>query len=395
MKLTNTFFLCLLLATSSLPASAATVTASSTSSATSSGLPAALTPPPFFSQSHVLIPPYIQQPQAPKYDIVLINALNPVTNSVSDATAINNLGEVTGSSTGPIQPCAFGTCYTLKTFFWRNNQTQVVPSPDPTDLTVSPLDMNDSQEIVGFSIADFVPNAYFKAFSSKNGVTTKLPHLNSTPTKPGSIAMGINNLGKIVGMSADSLKNMQPVIWANGAVQSLGTLPGDNTGSALSINNSNVAVGWSGNGTTTRAVKWDQNGNIVDISDPQMINSVATGINDNGMIMGEAYFVGAPTQRRAIMWDSNGQYVYLTKDAAGETMDINNHGQIVGTVATTSGKYTAYIWENGKSHDLNYLIPANSGWYLSRAASINDRGQIAGFGFYNGTNRAFVLTPKP
>jgi len=43
--------------------------------------------------------------------------------------------------------------------------------------------------------------------------------------------------------------------------------------------------------------------------------------------------------------------------------------------------------------DLNSLIPANSGWTLINANSINNVGQITGYGSRNGHNHAFVLTP--
>ena len=44
--------------------------------------------------------------------------------------------------------------------------------------------------------------------------------------------------------------------------------------------------------------------------------------------------------------------------------------------------------------DLNELIPANSPLFLMEALSINDRGQIAGFGqLSNGEQLGFLLTP--
>jgi hypothetical protein len=44
-------------------------------------------------------------------------------------------------------------------------------------------------------------------------------------------------------------------------------------------------------------------------------------------------------------------------------------------------------------HNLNELIPADSGWLLTTARSINEKGQITGLGLLNGEFHAFVLTP--
>ena len=39
--------------------------------------------------------------------------------------------------------------------------------------------------------------------------------------------------------------------------------------------------------------------------------------------------------------------------------------------------------------DLNGLIPANSGWFLSTANAINNAGQVTGQGTINGESHAF------
>jgi probable HAF family extracellular repeat protein len=43
--------------------------------------------------------------------------------------------------------------------------------------------------------------------------------------------------------------------------------------------------------------------------------------------------------------------------------------------------------------DLNTLIPAGSPWYLLQALSINDAGEIAGYGTINGETHAFLAKP--
>ena len=60
---------------------------------------------------------------------------------------------------------------------------------------------------------------------------------------------------------------------------------------------------------------------------------------------------------------------------------INSSGQIVGGSRVNSTTVHAFLWENGGPMvDLNSLIPPGSGLTLTEAWSINDRGEIAGWG---------------
>jgi probable HAF family extracellular repeat protein len=74
---------------------------------------------------------------------------------------------------------------------------------------------------------------------------------------------------------------------------------------------------------------------------------------------------------------------------------INNRGQVVGSAETGAVEeygeieYHAFIWERGRLTDLNKLIPRASGWTLLSAISINDHGQIVGYG----NKGCFLLTP--
>ena len=57
--------------------------------------------------------------------------------------------------------------------------------------------------------------------------------------------------------------------------------------------------------------------------------------------------------------------------------------------------YHPYVFSGGTMYDLTTLLPpaAAANWVLSGADAINDSGQIAGWGKYNGAGVGFLLTP--
>jgi hypothetical protein len=74
---------------------------------------------------------------------------------------------------------------------------------------------------------------------------------------------------------------------------------------------------------------------------------------------------------------------------------INERGEIVGfSVDGTTFNSRALIWQGNVPLDLNTLIPADSGWYLQSALSINDAGEIVGYGVINGNVHAFLAIPR-
>jgi len=74
---------------------------------------------------------------------------------------------------------------------------------------------------------------------------------------------------------------------------------------------------------------------------------------------------------------------------------INSRSQVVGASFTSDFSVVdAFLWENGSLADLNSLVSPPSDLHLNVASDINDRGEIAGFGFLlDGEERAFLLIP--
>ena len=85
---------------------------------------------------------------------------------------------------------------------------------------------------------------------------------------------------------------------------------------------------------------------------------------------------------------------------SGTARDINIFGEIVGFAPkAVGGTYAFFKAPSGIQQDLNTLttFPPGSGWQLSEAHAINDRGWIAGIGsrLVNGVRvtKGFVLLP--
>lgn len=123
--------------------------------------------------------------------------------------------------------------------------------------------------------------------------------------------------------------------------------------------------------------------------------SEAFAINAAGVVVGRSTIAGG--QQRAFRWrgvmEELGTVAGLPFSRAN---GINSAGIIVGTASQFQGfSGRASVWRNGRITDLNSVIPSGSGWLLTSAEGINDRGQIVGFGTVQGQTRAFLLTPYP
>jgi probable HAF family extracellular repeat protein len=190
------------------------------------------------------------------------------------ARGVNNAGDVVGSAALPSDAG-------VRAFLYRTS-----PMHDLGTLGghSEAHHVNDSGTIVGYSeISLALPARHPHAFLYSNGTMTDL-----TPTiYPAccSWAWGINNAGKVVGMSLD-----RAFLHTNGSMIDLGTLAGGQT-VALSINDHDQIVGYSALGYNYFHAFLYRNGLMVDLNDhvpdsPGWDLNFATSINDAGQIVG-------------------------------------------------------------------------------------------------------------
>jgi probable HAF family extracellular repeat protein len=211
-----------------------------------------------------------------------------------------------------------------------------------------------------------------------------------------SFAYGINDSGQVVG-NADSSSNENAFLYSGGTMQSL-TTPADFS-YATGINNSGQIVGGASNSSGNVFAFFYSGGTmqILGALPDYTYGSNATGINDSGQIVGWAY-AGAGDFARAFLYSNGtmqdlgtfGHYTY-----GSTATGINDSGQIVGWAYDNTGA-RAFLFNDGSMQDLNSMLLPNTGWTLTEANAINDKGQICGQGINpSGQTDAFLLTPTP
>jgi probable HAF family extracellular repeat protein len=243
-------------------------------------------------------------------------------------------------------------------------------------------------------------------------------------------AVALNERGQIVINCYRGSDTRRAFLWQNGKLIELGTLPGDRNSEAVAINDSGQVAGNSDSGSImigvhgdtfvrTHAFVW-QRGKLAALAapSPRWKWSEATGLNENGQVIGVYSSQQAPFDTHAILWTrgritnlgagdrlyersstaaindrgeavgylerpyADGSFAILwragaklkigpppKRDARGGTGNafaINNRGEVLG--ATGFGGSGAFLWTNGKTVTLRGL----------NVASINDRGQIVG-----------------
>ena len=177
------------------------------------------------------------------------------------------------------------------------------------------------------------------------------------------------------------------------SITDLGTLPTGTYSSAYCISNTDIIAGVADiDGKHKHAVCW-KNGKIADLGAlPGGTDSSARSVNDKGQIVG---YSETPTGYHAFLYtDGAMQDLGTLGSDPSMASGINNAGDVVGSSALSGFGHHAFLWRNGQLIDLNTRTPKDSGWILTSAYSINDKGQIVCTGFRKGqSTHLILLTP--
>jgi uncharacterized membrane protein len=200
-------------------------------------------------------------------------------------------------------------------------------------------------------------------------------------------AMGVAGEA-IIGCSRDaSSKIFVPTVWKNGTPTVL-PIPEKYLGAATTGNAKGEIIGTIYDSKTLSGVIW-LNGKMQTLDSLGSIWTIPQAINTKGEVVG---YVLLDKNYHALYWSSpSAKPVDLSPNAdRAVALDNNSQGQIVGYVG--KDKPVATLWQDGKSIDLNTLLPKNSGWVLRTAKTISDDGKIiVGVGEYKNKILAYLL----
>jgi probable HAF family extracellular repeat protein len=270
----------------------------------------------------------------------------------SSAGGANSSGQVTGTSQNSnLNPQAIRTT--------PNGRIDASADLSGDSSGASGSAINDSGQVAG-SIHIHAPAIFRATQWDSNGAQTDLGILGANFFGSSSFANAINNLGQVAGSSTVSSGISHAFRTAansaiNPATDDLGALFGC-CSSANAINDAGQVAGVSGSDLATMAHAFRT-----------APNSAINPATDDLGTLGGAY---------------------------SEAFGINSAGQVVGRSSLSGSAGThAFVYANGAMNDLNGLVAPGSGWVLESAATINEGGQIAGYGTINGSTHAFRLDP--
>ncbi|MBC7983015.1 MAG: hypothetical protein H7Y02_04085 [Candidatus Obscuribacterales bacterium] len=262
------------------------------------------------------------------------------------------------------------------------------------------MDFNDSQAIVGYAEtldANGNATAPNRAFLFSNGAfidLSALPPLNTSGNVE-SRALGINNLGDVVGFWRDSTGRRHGFLYSNGTITDLGAFNPNGLGGteARAVNDLRQITGYSfsvpgAQQSSAHAFLYSQ-GSMQDLHPYTYgLQSLGQKINSRG----EAIGVGKPSTHSQDCFIYTGGAVRMipTLGRSGEPFcslsSINNAGVVVGqsTTAVYPPNFltsVAFVYSNGQSADLNSLINPSDSLAVNRiglsdALAINDTGHI-------------------
>lgn len=187
-----------------------------------------------------------------------------------------------------------------------------------------------------------------------------------------SYALAINNFGQVAGASSGYYANA--TVWSGANATTLSTPTGGGS-VATGINDAGIVAGYSGSGRGFGVALWNGNtgaslGGIAGLGG----SSMATGINNSSQVAGWSYTTGDAAVH-AVMWDGDKitDLGALNGFAYSQANAINNAGQLAGMAMSIGGLEHAILWNGTKATDLGTPDGANS-----VAIAINNAGKVVG-----------------
>ena len=337
----------------------------------------------------------IAQKPTPAYTFT---ALPGLSSTQSEATAVNDSGQVVGYSNAPFSPTYGSKSHPV---VWAKNATgnYVITDLNPVArMSGSATGINSQGEVVGY-VADWtgVPEYSFLIRPVVvNGNKVWYQDLNNDGLN--DLMTNLGDFGYPGGISDNTqiVANSYVVQFDNTGREFTATLPGNGIGHAI---NSNRLVAGEANGVTApnQPAVWqvDAAGNALSMTTLAPLSGYTSGavggINALGQSAGfSSYTTSSGSQvLHATLWPGSSAPIDLGTatlppyDPSGPPPyvrlginTVNGALQVVWNASTSNGS-RAFLLKNGVKTDLNTLISAR-GVVLNNAVAINANGQIVG-----------------
>ena len=255
---------------------------------------------------------------------------------------------------------------------------------DPADPTFNQLlGINDIGRIAGYYGSGASPKHPNRGYtiSAYTGGVIWLPE--NYPGSAQTQVTALNDFGKQVGFWVDPAGNNAGFWVQRGQGQTpqyhtvMDPLAAGQTKvtQLLGMNNQGTAVGFyndaAGNSHAFRYVL--ATGRYIPITVPGATSVQATGINDQGTVVGTASFANRPTVS-FVLSGTTMTVVAVPGASATSAFGINDKGQVVGTYTTGKAQH-GFVWHAGRA----VTVDAPGGAGTTTVNGINNLGDLVGF----------------
>jgi probable HAF family extracellular repeat protein len=314
----------------------------------------------------------------------------------SSATAINNLGQVTGTA-GQVGGSNPGVAYRTAPNSPINLATDNLGGFGAATI---PLAINNLGQVSGSAEpASLAPS---QAFVTGPNAAIQAGDVIANYNRAG----GVNDHGQVIVSRTQGGQSFSAVVSPGGTTYGLGGLAplAAQSTSANGLNNLGQAVGATTTGFTShihafRTAPGQPIASSDDLGTLGGTNSTAYAVNDAGQVVGASELPSGILQHAFLTGPNQPITAGSDLGALGgpqnwsEAHAVNSSGQVVGFSRDTSGDERAFLYSNGSLIDMNTFVLPGSGIVLTEGVGINDGGQIAANGTLNGVTHAFRLDP--
>jgi probable HAF family extracellular repeat protein len=218
-----------------------------------------------------------------------------------------------------------------------------------------------------------------------------------------SYAADMNASGQVTGQAYLATPGVAHAFITNGtAMIDLGALPENTFSAGTAINQQGQVTGYA-----------NTNGANGAAGNPHAFIATTAGMTDLGTLGGltsEGLAINASGQVTGKADTATATHAFLTVNGTmtdlgslggtfSEGLAVNSKGEVVGLSYTANGGEHAFLYAQGKMHDLNAALTTEqaASFTLTQAVGINDNGQIVANGINKTTkvSQTFLLNPIP